>query len=482
MKLSRWLTSQKYARFTGLILVFTIVVCGALAKAMTKTPVIATGGGTPIDAQWIVGKGLKARAALSQNKVLTGSDGIVYLQIDVAADGKPGTSERKPTDFVVVLDRSGSMMDGAKMDYAHDAIEALLKQMGPRDRFALVDFDDTVETAVSLTAVTSDNLSSLIRTARDIAPRGGTNLGGGLSEGIRLIRQGSRAGQSKRVILLSDGLANVGVIDPKALGKMADQAVAGEFAVSTIGLGLDFNETLMSSLADHGLGNYHFLESTSGLDAVLAKEFTGAGEVFAQNLEVDMNLASGVSVVDASGYPVEERHGAFVIRPGQMLYGQTKTLYLTLKLPTAATYAKALGTIALSYKSGATATTLALIDERTEVACLPMAKKAEVTASINQPVYENAWTQNEYGRLLKNTADGVRAGDEGGALSSLNSFKGVLQKAYDAAPSPKIAEALKDLDKKEDDIKDAFSGADQEQKQKRLSKTQSAVGSGMQRK
>jgi Ca-activated chloride channel family protein len=484
MKFNVLFKSQKFARLTGSVLLGAILVCGTVAKTMSSAEPVPTPIPVVKSGPWKTGPGLKARAQLSQDKVLVGSDGRVYLQIDVESDGSSAAKARRmPTDFVVVLDRSGSMMDGGKMDYAHRAIESLLRQMNADDRFALVSFDDVTETSVELTPVGSDNLNRVIAKVKEVVPRGGTNLGGGLAEGMRLVKSlGHAAGRAERVLLLSDGLANVGVTDPNDLNKMADQAVAGEFVVSTIGLGLDFNETLMSSLADHGAGNYHFLESMAGLDSVIAGEFNGAGMVAAANLELELDLASGVQVIDASGYPVERKDGSYVVHPGQLYDGQKKAVYVTLQLPTAATYSEALGRVELGYKAGGADRRVSLLAADVKIACLPAEKKADVASSINKPVYENAWTQNNYGQFLKGSADDIREGNSGGALQALGSYRSQLQAAYEVAPSPKMAEKLDELEAREEEIKDAFSGSDAVVKQKRLSKTQDAMGSEMQRK
>lgn len=481
MKLDTLFNSKKFARLTGLALLSSLVVCGVIAKTMSSVPT-TTSGAVPQTGPWQNGNGVKARAQLSQDKVLIGSDGLVYLQIDVESDGNAAKVERRPTDFIVVLDRSGSMTDGGKMDYAHRAIESLVRQMNGNDRFALIAFDDITETPVELTPVGSANLNRVIAKVNAIEPRGGTNLGGGLAEGIRLIKGlGHKGGRAERVLLLSDGLANVGVTDPADLNKMAREAVPGEFVVSTIGLGLDFNEKLMSSIADHGAGNYHFLESVAGLDAVLSKEFNGASEVVASNLELTLDLASGVKVIDASGYPVEEKAGAYVVRPGQLYAGQKKAVYVTLKFPTASAYSEALGRVELGYKAGGAQAKVSLMGADVKIACLPGEKKEEVTASINKPVFENAWTQNNYGKFLKDSADDISDGDAGGALQALGSYRSQLQAAYEVAPSPKMAEKLDELKAKEGEIQDAFAGPDAVVKQKRLSKSQGAAGSGLQR-
>lgn len=470
--------SKNWARLAGTALLTVLVLYGVLAR--TKAP---EGPLTPpTKISWQTAPGLKVRADLSQTRVLKGGDGTVYMAIDLEADKLPATGrDRKPTDFIVVLDRSGSMMDQGKMNYAHRAIESLLRQMSPKDRFALVSFDDIAELPVPLTAVSSDNLNALIANVRAITPRGGTNLGAGLVDGVKLAKSAAPFGSARRLILLSDGLANVGVVDQNELDKIASQAVPGEFVVSTIGLGLDFNERLLSSLADHGTGNYHFLESTAALDAVLSKEFYGASAVVASGLELTLDLAPGIKVTDVSGYPFETNGGQVTIRPGHLYQGQSRKLFVTLDLPTSAIYSEDLGKARLSYKFGGKDQSVALLPKGLNVACVPEEMKSTVTASINKPVYDEAWTTNNFGRTLQESSAAVSSGDKDGAIAKIEDYAKKLRNAYDQAPSPALQQKIAEADDEKEKIEEAFESPNSPTEIKRLSKTQQATGSGFQR-
>lgn len=470
---------RRVAQVCASVVLAGLVIYGAVGRAKVTPP-----GPGPSDTGWKSVSGIKTRAGLSQTKVVRGSDGLVYLQIDLEApEGTSETGGRKPTDFVIVLDRSGSMADDRKMDFAKKAIDSLISQLKDGDRFALVDFDSDVETPIPLVEV-KESLKDRFRSAlRIIEPRSGTNLGGGLIRGIQEIKSASKkAGHAQRLVLLSDGLANEGVTDPSELNRIAARAVSGEFAISTIGVGLDFNESLMASLADHGTGNYSFLEDLSSLDKVLAQEFYGASRIFASELKVDLDLASGVEVTDASGYPVDHEGGRFVIRPGHLYHGQKKTLFATLRLPTNSLYTKALGQASLSYHLQGQPRSVVLFGNELTVACLPPEKREEVAASIVPGTFKEAWTKNNYGRLLKDNADKVRSGDRAGALNVLNTYKAKLSEAYAAAPSPEMKKQLEEMPKLESEVNDAFTGPDADEKSKRLSKGYQYQGIQQQRK
>lgn len=479
--------SKKFVQvFAGLLLV-ALCMCSAWSHSRTKPP---PGPNLTDPSTWRLSGPVQAKASLSQNKVLYGSDGLIYMQINIQPNEdkhreNPGTTTaRKPTDYVVVLDRSGSMSGEKKMDYAHQAIASLIGQLKSSDRFALVTFDDQIEVPIELTSISRKNQYSVINTIRSISPRGSTNLGGGLIEGIRVANSASRYTQrAKRVILLSDGQANTGITDIEQLNHIASNAVGGEFAISTIGVGLDFNEQLLASLADFGTGSYYFLESLASLESVLSKEFYSSSRIVASNLELRLKLAPGIQVIDASGYPIlyEKQARYATIRPGHLYQGQEKSIFVTLQLPTHTVYSNPLGKVELSYQSNDQNYFVSLIDNDVNTACLPKGQEKEVRASINQPVFEKVWTKNNYGRFLKDNADYVRSSDKEGALKGLQTFKAELNRAYEAAPAPGIKNKLAEVQSLEEEIHDAFTGSDQDKKQKHLSKTNHAVGTESQR-
>ncbi len=476
LKNSRWLTQvAAFGSLAGLL------VYGAMARA-AKDPV-------PIQAktinQWLHKGDIKARANLSQHKVVQGDDGLLYLKVDLEAPEieKALLKERKPTDFVIVLDRSGSMSGEKKMDYAIRAVEALVRQMSARDRFSLVTFDSTIETPIPLLAVNAANRSQILNQLKTIGPRGSTDLGGGLQEGMKILRHASdRSKRAQRLILVSDGQANQGITDPNQLNKIAHRAVAGEFVISTIGVGLDFNETLMASLADFGTGHYHFLEQLAKLDDVLAKEFKGASQIYAKQLELKLNFGPGIEVVEASGYPLQKKGSYVLVQPGHLYAGQHKTLFVTLKVPTNKTYTRSLGTVDLDYRTAGAKKSLRLLNEGVRVACLPPEQRKEAHASINKSVFKDAWVKNNYGGFLKESAQAVRKGDKGGALRTLRRYKAKLGAAYSMAPTPELKQQLEEVDKLEGEVNDAFTGDDQDAKKKRFSKQKQATGIAAQRK
>jgi Ca-activated chloride channel family protein len=202
---------------------------------------------------------LEFTARLDQGTLLAGSDEDRFLVITVKApDPDPG--RRMPVDVSIVMDTSGSMSGWHKMDYARAAARELVSSLQPGDRVSLVTFSDRARVLLPSQQITETR--SILAAIDRIQEGGGTNMYGGLTTGLEQLRSGEQ-GYVRRMLLLSDGHANVGVSDSTSLTSLARQASMADVSTSTIGLGLDFNEDLLASMADAGGGSYHFVDQAS---------------------------------------------------------------------------------------------------------------------------------------------------------------------------------------------------------------------------
>lgn len=465
MKLKTFLYSQRIAKFFGVGFVLAICAYGVALGLERPTPVSPVG---PANANFTVkGTGVKADLFLSQTKIVQGDDGQVYLKMVLESDAVAiASGERKPTDFVVVLDRSGSMSEKNKMDYAHKAIASLIQQMNASDRFAMVTFDSRVETPIALQFTKSENKNELIAKVNQVTPRGGTDLASGLVEGVAFLKgANSDKKRAKRLILISDGHANVGETNPHVIGQMIKKESSGEFAISTLGVGLDYNERLLANVADHGMGNYHYLSQLSAMDKILEDEFYSASRIVVQNLMIRFK-AGDVKLADASGYPIELKNGFYEIKPGHLYEKQKKVLYLNLAVPTDKVQSYQLSEAVLSYDFKETNHRVDLLEKPILLACLEKEKRDEAKASIEKDVFADAWNNYEYGGLLKSASSDVQTGAKGKARSKISNYKKRLQKALSEAPSPKLQQQMADLEKMEEDI----DAAEDEVAQKSLGK------------
>ena len=224
---------------------------------------------------------------------------IIYLEALVAKFVNDNT-KRIPLNLSIVIDRSGSM-EGAKLANAKKAAIYMVEQLKPEDYISLVVYDDDVNVLQTSTPV-SDK-AALINKIKGIATGGSTNLWGGTSKGYEEVKSNYKSSYVNRVLLLSDGLANAGVTDNNAIAFKVQQYKDKEgITLSTFGLGLDYNETLMTDMAETGNGNYYFINSPDNLAAIFNKELNGLLNVAAQNALVKVTLPQAVSLEKAYNF------------------------------------------------------------------------------------------------------------------------------------------------------------------------------------
>ncbi|HTO93917.1 MAG TPA: VWA domain-containing protein [Bacteroidota bacterium] len=262
--------------------------------------------------------------------VVPSSGGTACLQLTLAARPE-SPSTRRPLNLCVVLDRSGSMAEEGKIASAKAALGRMIDLLGEGDIFSLVIYDDVVEVLRSASPVTDRRrLHDLVE---GIQPRGWTNLGGGMQEGFRQAERYAGEDRVSRVVLLSDGLANRGITDPAALGRIARMERDRSISLTTIGMGLDYNENLMCALAADGGGNYYFIERSGDLASIFRGEFRDLGAVVAQNAVIILRTGPGVRITDVVGAPFTAEDGTCRIRVGDVAAGQCRSLTAVLDIP-----------------------------------------------------------------------------------------------------------------------------------------------------
>ena len=200
---------------------------------------------------------------------------------------------RPPINLGLVLDRSGSMSTGQKMAHAREAARFAVSQMLSNDRLSLTIFDDVVETVVASSPVVDK--ASLAAKINGIAPRGSTALHGGWAAGAQQVLEHLVWQGMNRVLLVSDGLANVGLTDPVAICTEIRGMASREVSTSTIGVGSDYNELLLSEMAQAGSGNYYFVDNPVQLTDIFQTELRGLMGTAGRHVELSVQLAEGVS-------------------------------------------------------------------------------------------------------------------------------------------------------------------------------------------
>jgi Ca-activated chloride channel family protein len=188
----------------------------------------------------------------------TGGEATLLVRVIAATDDEIDAGRAAPLDVAFVLDRSGSMR-GGKLDLAKEGVDLAVARLRDADRTALVVYDDEVDTVQPLALATPRLKASLRLALHGVDPGGSTYLSGGwvagchqLAEAPPVRNAGSTASRIRRVILLTDGLANVGILDPTVLARHAGELRRRGIATTTVGVGQDFDEGLLSAMAEAG--------------------------------------------------------------------------------------------------------------------------------------------------------------------------------------------------------------------------------------
>ena len=395
---------------------------------------------------------------LVQNKVLQGSDGTIHLSLTLRADEvfDHDTADGRNVDMVIVMDRSGSMQ-GQKIEDARHAILNLLSALSEKDRFALIAYSDGVRKYSDLLNVSAPNRKYLESVISGIRAGGGTNLGAGLQEGINTLLSAAQSGNVAKAILISDGLANKGITSPQELGNIAAIAVEKEFALSTVGVGADFNEYLMTAIADKGAGVYYYLENPSSFAEVFQQELYHTQATVATGVSVQIPLKDGVDLVHAAGYPIRIQNDNAVFYPGDLRSGQTRNLFLTLRVPSDKEREFEIGRIKVIYTHELRLHETAL-ETSCKIACVK--NRREVFSSIDKTSWTRKVIQEDFNKLKQEVARDIKSGKKQSALDRIQQYYREQESINTAVGSATVTENLdKDLTELRNVVEDTFQGA-----------------------
>lgn len=435
---------------------------GAVSVPLMKNPSFSSGDVT------ISGK-------LSQTKLVQGGQNTVYLDVSIKAPPMAIMEEpQRATDMVIVLDRSGSMSGSKKMPYAKAAIRNVLSRLNGNDRFALISFANHAVVHSPLTAVSSGRREELNRIVNSIRTGGGTNMGDGLNSALGLVSD-SQNGRARKVLLLSDGHANQGIASSEGLLRIASDLARQDTVLSSVGMGLDFNELLLTRLSDQGMGHYAYLEDLSGLGQILANDLSDTRNLYASGSHLEIKLGEGVNMMDAGGYPVSQVDTSTIrIATGQLLANAEKKFVMTFRVPNADTGNLSLGEMRLNYKTQGEQLQTAMQEESLLLAVVEPQRRQEAVNSIDDDVYQQSWLKNNLGRMQKKLSQWVREGKKDKAEKAIYDYRTAVKAAEAESNVPLASTELDDkLNEMESRLEETFSGSrqDQEVKRKRAAKS-----------
>jgi len=351
----------------------------------------------------------------------------VIVQVEVEAR-KGDDSRRAPMNLAIVFDRSGSMQ-GAKIEKARQAAAMAVDKLGDDDFFSLVTYDSETDLLIPPQRVgNSGNREELKSRINRIQPGGSTALHAGVVLGAKQLRRFLEQERVNRVILLSDGIANVGPSSTSDLARLGRDLRGDGIAVSTIGLGDDYNEDLMTALAEASSANYYYVKDAEKLPDVFRQELGSARSLLARSVIIRINAPEGVRLKEIIGRPdIECRDRVAEIKMPE-LFGSEKRRFLVRCVAEGKADAMEAAQVELNY-AALDGSAAPVKRQAAKIAFTDDEKKADQSIKV-EVAREQSIMQN---RLAKEAA--VKLADEGKAKDAAD----VLRKqarANAAAPAP----------------------------------------------
>jgi Ca-activated chloride channel homolog len=364
----------------------------------------------------------------------------LIVQVEVEAR-KSDDARRAPMNLAIVLDRSGSM-EGAKLEKARQAAAMAVDKLGDDDFFSLVTYDDQTDLLIPPERVGNrDHREELKARIHRIQAGGSTALHAGVVLGAKQVRRFFEKERVNRVILLSDGIANVGPSSSSDLSRLGRELRGDGIAVSTIGLGDDYNEDLMTALAEASNANYYYVKDAEKLPGIFAEELGSARSLLARNIVIRIQAPDGVRLKEIVGRPDIECHDRVAEIKMPELFGSEKRRFLVRCVADEKTKdAMEAAAVELTYAtlSGGAAPAQRLA---AKIAFTDDQKKADSSVK-DEVARENSIVQN---RLAKELA--VKLADEGKAKEAVALLRSQTMKNA-AAPAPQQVPGMKDENRK----------------------------------
>jgi len=394
---------------------------------------------------------LTLNLSLHNPYALAGARTENYLLFELSGAFKGQQLARPPVHLAVVLDKSGSM-EGRPLEQVKEACRLLIDKMGPVDTLSVVTFAENVDITLAQSAVTKkEQLKAQLDLIR---ARGTTNLYGGMVAGANQLGTVQGPTHLSRIVLLTDGEANEGVTEYADIIAKARHIKKDGYSISSIGVGIEYNEELMRGIAKNTLGNYYYIENVSDIPRVFEEELSTLFEVVAKKLELKMRLAKGVSLARFYGREVAAEDGHVRLELPDVVAGKVQQNLAKLAFDShpEARFRAMQAELSFEYLGQTARVSLpseAIVEFTSDKDC--------ILAAINEKVDEVMRVKDVVAEISR--AKGLLAKDAGTATMIIDRAKTVLLQAGRVGDATLVAQAMDKLEKGEVEKADKALGA-----------------------
>lgn len=293
----------------------TLAVVAPICFSCSRTPNAPSSEPSPVS----------VKAALGNPLVKSGASQSMFARIEVGAAPRPAHG-RPPVNLVLLVDTSGSM-EGKAIEDARAASLALLDTMSPKDHFAVVAFDSKAEVLLPSTRIDDADLKELRSKIGAMKAQGTTDMVAGLRRALDQAEGAMEKDGVNRIVLLGDGVPN----DDAQINSLVAEAATRNISITTMGLGNDYDETLMGRIAQQSGGKFSYVEDSTKVTAFFKEEVTRLHKVVARGAYVELRPGPGVTIKSVIG-----RHFAHVdshavnVPLGDLSYGETNEIVVEL--------------------------------------------------------------------------------------------------------------------------------------------------------
>jgi Ca-activated chloride channel family protein len=277
---------------------------------------------------------LKLHAVADKSLAWRGGDSVrhVVATLTASAAAPPRDAPPLPVHLGIVIDASGSMA-GEKLADAKKAALGVADRLRDGDRLSIVSFASDTIVHVSGAELTRENRASIRAAVNALGPRGNTNLSDGWLSGAECVASAIDGPSVNRVVLLSDGQANAGILNPDELATHAAALAKGGVLTSCVGIGDDYEFLTLRAIAESGGGRLHEAPTSAEIVEALLGEFQEIGLLAAQDVSVTLHVPATAKAALVGSAPVTVGAGTLTVFAGALLAAAPRAVVFRLTLP-----------------------------------------------------------------------------------------------------------------------------------------------------